>query len=94
MKYFNLFQTINSVVISAKKLKEELANFLDSSRQSTKIIDEVVKKVKITLNLNSNKDKIESVIEIYPDGEVKCVPERDLLETKEKGIMLLASASS
>jgi hypothetical protein len=62
-KSFKLLPAIDSVVKNIKNLKEEVANFLDSSRQTTRIIEEMVTKTKITFQMSEkNPDKIESVI--------------------------------
>lgn len=50
---FKLRESIREVVKNVKNIQEEVANYLDSSRQSTIIIDEVVKDVKFTYSVNS-----------------------------------------
>ena len=69
-KYFNLSECLDSVIVSGKNLKEELANFLDGNRQSTKIIEEVINRVHITLELKGD-DKFKVQIQIFPEEEVK-----------------------
>ena len=90
-----MLPSIDSVVKNVKNLKEEVANFLDSTRQTTKIIEEMVSKTRFTFQINEkNPDKIESKIEIFPDGKSKFISERDVFDSKDKAIMLLASSNS
>jgi hypothetical protein len=94
-KYFNLAIIVGAVFSNSKKIKNELENFFDINRPATKIIDEMVERVRIAFKLDpNNQDKIESIITIYPDGEEKVIPERDLVEAKEKSIILLASSGT
>ena len=94
-KSFKLLPSIDSVAKNIKNLKEEVANFLDSSRQTTKIMEEMFTKTKFTFRLNQNcPDKIESIIEIFPDNVPKVISEREVMDSKEKAIMLLASANA